>query len=71
MTLKFLTALNKMFKRGILSREHVISDNSPVLKRMDEGYSFFTCWCNDVIKNGVDPKSNDQKPFLAWQVCIA
>ena len=71
MTLKFLTALNKMFERGILSHEHVISDNSPVLKRMDEGYSFFTCWCNDVIKNGVDPKSNDQKPFLAWQVCIA
>ena len=24
-----------------------------------------------LLHSGVDPKSNDQKPFLAWQVCIA
>ena len=52
MTLKFLTSLNKIFERGILSREHVKSDDSPVLNRIKEGYSFFTSWCEDVIKNG-------------------
>lgn len=52
MVVKFLTALNSMFERGILSKEHVTSGDDPVLQRMSEGYHFFSSWCEDVILNG-------------------
>ena len=52
MVVKFLTALNSMFERRILSKEHVTSGDDPVLQRMSEGYHFFSFWCEDVILNG-------------------
>lgn len=33
---------------------------------MKEG---FESWCLDVIANGVNPDENQQKSFIAWQVC--
>lgn len=37
---------------------------------MNEGLEYFESWCADVIAHGVDPDSQQQKSFLAWQVNV-
>ena len=52
MTLRYLTALNSLFERGILCREHITVSEQSVLDRIKEGFDFFSNWRNDVIKKG-------------------
>ena len=41
-TVQFLQAYHKLFKNHFLSREKIVSLDSPVLKRIEEGYQYFT-----------------------------
>lgn len=53
MTVQYLKALRKIFERGILCHEHVTSTESRVISTMQEGFRFFTEWCNDVRSHGM------------------
>ncbi len=53
MTLKYLKALNNLFERGILCKEHISSSNQSVLERMRTGFAFFSDWKEDVTEKGV------------------
>ena len=52
MTLRYLKALNSLFERGILCREHITISDQSVLDRMKEGFDFFTNWRDDVTEKG-------------------
>lgn len=69
-TLAYLQSLNKLFECGILSGDKVTSENTAALTSMKEGFRFFEQWCEDTITAGIDPGSQTQKTFLAWQVYI-
>ena len=44
-TAAFLDACNLLFEQGLLSRRRVNSNDSPVLKNIRRGLSFFEEWC--------------------------
>ena len=52
MTLHYLKALNNIFERGVLCREHISSSNQTVLDRMEKGFDFFSKWRKNVIDQG-------------------
>lgn len=52
MTLCYLKALNNMFERGVLCKEHISSTNQAVLARMEKGFNFFSKWRKHVIDQG-------------------
>ena len=68
-TLKYLKALNMMFERGILSKAKVETMENEQLILIGQGFQFFSDWCEEVIREGINPDDPSQKPFLAWQVC--
>ena len=51
-TKKYLEACNKIFERGLLSHEKILSEDSEVLKNIDEGYAFFLNWVESLQKKG-------------------
>ena len=50
--LKYLEAYNKLFENGFLSHKQVLSLQSPVLKSIDDGFSYFTTWHNNLTTKG-------------------
>ena len=54
-TVQYLTACNQMFERGILGKRVFIQSpvtNSPIIKSMDEGFSYFKSWANERLNKG-------------------
>lgn len=51
-TLEYLTALNLLFERGILSNDHVNSLSSHVLGNMEKGLTYFSEWRRKVDASG-------------------
>ena len=50
--LKYLEACNKLFENGFLSHKQVLSLQSPVLKSIDDDFSYFTTWHNNLTTKG-------------------
>lgn len=49
----YLQALNKFFERGLLGNKvRVFCSDGSTLQRMDEGFSFFKQWIEDLISQG-------------------
>ncbi len=61
-TLEFLRAVNNLFEEGFLSHEAISSVSSPVLKRMEKGYSFFTGWLDTLLIKGLCMHIHDRLP---------
>lgn len=51
-TLKYLTACNMMFERGLLSHERVSSHDTKVIDNISSGYSFFSDWLQKTLAKG-------------------
>ncbi|XP_065903644.1 uncharacterized protein [Dysidea avara] len=72
--LKYLEACNKLFENGYLSHKKIVSLQSPVLKSIEDGYSYFTTWHKNLSTKG--PMKLQDPRFLSWQtwdllrVCI-
>ena len=53
-TVAFLKACNSLFERGILGKHaYIRTMESPVIKSMDEGYSFFEKWLDEHLAKGI------------------
>ena len=66
--LLYLTALNKVFERGILSSSRVSTMEAKELENMTNGFKYSEDWCMDLRAARVDPDDTTQTSFLAWQV---
>ena len=51
--LLFLRSMNKLFEEGLLSHERITNLDSPVLMRMEEGFSFLTTWLDSLLEQGI------------------
>lgn len=69
MVSEYLSALNLIFERGILSDSFIRGMDSETLKNINDGQKFFTDWKAEILKNNKSYKFADakQKSFLAWQ----
>ena len=53
LTIQFLKACNKMFKRGIIGKQVFVKDVScPIIVNMEEGFHFFTSWLDERLSQG-------------------
>ncbi len=48
----YLEACSKVFENGFLSHERILDMDSKVLKSIEEGFSFFTKWLDQIIVSG-------------------
>ena len=55
-TFKYLEACSKIFEKGFLSHDKITSSSSEVLKSIDEGFTFFTNWLNQIFEQGMYTK---------------
>jgi hypothetical protein len=60
---QYLTACNKMFERGLLTKYPVRSDTDQVMIRIKEGYQYFVEWHQCIKAINCD----DSWSFIAWQ----
>lgn len=57
-TLKYLEACNRLFERGFLSHDRIMSMDSEIIQNITQGFKFFSAWIDEIIK-----KSNDHVPM--------
>lgn len=51
-TLQYLEACNRIFERGFLSHERVLSVDSKVIESISVGFKFFCEWLDKTIETG-------------------
>ena len=70
LTAEYLSACNKIFESGFLSKYCVSNQNQTVLDIIQDGMNFFNEWANDVLETFPNVKLTGplQKVFLAWQI---
>ena len=68
-TLAFLSAMNKLFERGFLSKRPVFDEGSPVMHNINEGYKYFVSWLEEIKRGDANFSitATKESPFLAWQ----
>ena len=52
-TLSYLEACSKIFENGFLSHHKISSLNSEALKSINDGYSFFKLWLDQIMAQGM------------------
>ena len=52
-TLKYLSACNLLFERGILSHGKVTIKDKTILENMSTGYTFFSDWLKSLLDEGM------------------
>ena len=52
-TLAYLEACNQLFERGFLSHERIRSNDSEVLRNINQGYSYFSNWLTSILQKGL------------------
>ena len=52
-TLKYLSACNLLFERGILSHGKVTIKDKTILENMSTGYAFFSDWLKSLLDEGM------------------
>ena len=66
-TYGYLSACNKLFENGFLSHSRITQNDRSVLHHIDNGYSFFVQWYNNLEPHGLRPSSSLERRFIAWQ----
>lgn len=51
--MKYLEACSQLFEKGFLSHNKVLDMNSSVLKSIDDGFTFFTNWMDQIFEKGI------------------
>ena len=51
-TLNYLEACNRMFERGFLSHDRIMSMDSEIIQNITQGFTFFSVWIDGIIKKG-------------------
>ena len=70
-TVKYLSALNKIFERTLLgTKTRIFMADGTAIQRLDEGFSYFKEWSENLRSLGVFGSGVDSSHFISWQVCI-
>ena len=68
-TEKYLAALSNIFEKTLLGRKtRVFQPDGTSIQRLDQGFSFFEEWAEELYENGSFNSGVDTKEFIAWQV---
>ena len=69
-TVKYLSALNKIFERALLgTRTRIFMSDGTAIQRLDEGFSYFKEWSDDLTTSGFG-NGVDSPHFISWQVTM-
>ena len=68
--MEYLKALNNIFERTLLGRKtRVFKPDGLSIQRLNQGFSFFEEWAEELVVNGSFECGVDSKEFISWQVC--
>lgn len=70
-TEKYLAALNNIFERTLLgNKTRIFKPDGLSIQRLDQGFSFFEEWAEELIVDGSFGSGVDCRNFISWQVHI-
>ena len=70
-TEKYLSALNSIFEKTLLGRKiKIFNAHGSGIKRLDEGFSYFEEWAEELDRDGCFEDGVDCKSFISRQVCM-
>lgn len=70
-TENYLRALNNIFERTLLgNKTRIFASEGTAMKRLDEGFSYFVKWAQEIYDKKGFVNSVDNKQFISWQVNI-
>ena len=68
-TEKYLAALNNIFEKTLLGRKtRIFQPDGISIQRLDQGFSYFEEWAEELYVGGSFSGGVDCKGFIAWQV---
>ena len=68
-TVEYLSALNNIFERTILGQKtRIFQPDGSGIKRLDQGFSYFEEWAEELVKAGSFECGVECKDFISWQV---
>ena len=68
-TESYLRALNNIFERTLLGKKtRIFQPDGSSMQRLENGFSYFLEWADELVVNGEFESGVDSKKFIACQV---